>query len=64
MPKQTTKPPCEIADDKEKIFNIWIRKLECANERAVTLIDKRISQLQYYIKQIEENIDGRAVDQR
>ena len=44
-----------------KISNLEMRKVECTNERAVTLINDRISQLQCSIVQIEDDIDVRAV---
>ena len=49
---------------QEKIFNLAMRKLECTDERAKTLIGERISQLRCSMKEIEDNIGGRVMGPR
>jgi len=46
---------------QDKIFNLKMRKLECTNAMAESLIGERISQLEGDIEQIEETINGRSV---
>ena len=49
---------------QEKIFKRAMKKLECTDARAKTLIGERISQLKCSMEQVEENIDCQAVGPR